>query len=58
MIVKGTYLNTTQMAALVVRVATQITKRSVGTDGPKNIEFVEVSYQFKELSCHHNQVVI
>ncbi len=43
MIVNGTYLNTAQMAALVVTVATQITKteRSVGSDEPKNIEFVE-----------------
>ena len=43
MVVRGTHLDTTQMASLVVTVASQITKRSVRSEGPNDIEFVEVS---------------
>ncbi|XP_071784060.1 plexin-B-like isoform X1 [Asterias amurensis] len=41
MVVNGTHLDTAQMASLVVTVASQITKRSVRSEGPNNIEFVE-----------------
>ncbi|XP_071784059.1 plexin-B-like [Asterias amurensis] len=41
MVVRGTHLDTAQMASLVVTVASQITKRSVSSEGPNNIEFVE-----------------
>ena len=56
MVVRGTHLDTAQTASLVVTVASQISKRSIGSEGPKNIEFVEVSYQLKQLfeSSHPN----
>ncbi|XP_071784063.1 plexin-B-like [Asterias amurensis] len=43
MVVRGTHLDTAQMASLVVTVATQNTKtkRSVGSDEPKNNSFEE-----------------
>ncbi|XP_071784057.1 plexin-B-like isoform X2 [Asterias amurensis] len=41
MVVRGAHLDTAQMASLVVTVASQITKRSVSSEGPNNIEFVE-----------------
>ncbi|XP_033647406.1 plexin A3-like isoform X2 [Asterias rubens] len=41
MVVRGTHLDTAQMASLIVTVASQITKRSVRSEGPNNIEFVE-----------------
>ena len=49
MVVRGTHLDTAQMASLVVTVATQNTKtkRSVGSDEPKNTSFEEVSQHAK-----------
>ncbi|XP_071784052.1 plexin-A4-like isoform X2 [Asterias amurensis] len=41
MVVRGTHLDTAQMASLVVTIASQITKRSVRSEGPNDIEFVE-----------------
>ena len=54
MVVRGTRLDTAQMASLVVTVASQIAKRSVSSEGPNNIEFVEVSYQLTTLSLYLN----
>ena len=69
MVVRGTRLDTAQMASLVVTVVSQINKRSIGSEGLNINEFVEVSQhknytitfshltsrQFQRLNVNHNR---